>query len=80
MSSGSRFENGFLCSSFDDALGELAAFAALGGNAKFAPDIGKGAGASGNCFADLAVGDGFAEADVHRIMCGGQLSCCEEYS
>ena len=61
----SRFETGFLDRSLDDTLGELAAFAALGGDTEFAPDIGKSAGAAGDGFADLTIGYSFAETDVH---------------
>lgn len=80
LGSGRGFERRFFYRSFDDALGELAAFATLGGNAEFAADVGESAGTTRHGFANLAVGNGFAEANVHGIVQAGQLSCCELYS
>ncbi len=67
-------EGGFFGRGFDDGSGHLAAFAALRGNAQFAADIGKRAGTAGQGFPDLAVGYGFAEADVHGGF-GVELIC-----
>jgi hypothetical protein len=68
--SGSGGELGVADSGFDDRLGHLAAFAALGGYAEFLTHSPEGISASKDGFLDLAVGDGFTEADVH-----GALNC-----
>jgi hypothetical protein len=51
--------------SFNDRLGLLAALAALGGNTELATDFSEGSGTFGDGFTNLAIGYGFAEADVH---------------
>jgi hypothetical protein len=61
-----RPEFGLFHGGLDDGLGHLSAFATLGGNAKFAAYVRiRGADASGDGLLDLAVGNGFAETDVH---------------
>lgn len=65
-------EFGFLDGSFDDGLGHLAAFAALGGNTQLATDVGISTGvAAGKGFANLTIGYGFAETDVHTAFRSG---------
>ena len=48
-------------------LGEAGTFAALAGNAQCFTDFTVAAATFVDCFADLTVGDTFAEADVHRL-------------
>jgi len=62
---------------FNNGFGHLAAFAALGGHAEFAPDITERACAAKDSFLDLAVGYSFAEADVHGVSGINGSECWE---
>ena len=50
---------------FNDLLGDHAALAALGHNAKLLADFAQAGGATKDGVFDLVVGDTFAETDVH---------------
>jgi hypothetical protein len=63
------FEGGVLDSGFHDVLGQLAAFAALGSDTQLLANFFKRTGTTIHKFLDLAVGNSFAEADVHGFRC-----------
>jgi hypothetical protein len=64
-----RREFRFLGSGFHDGFRGLAAFATLGGNAQLTADFGESGSALRDRVANLTVGNGFAEADVHGEGC-----------